>query len=108
MVTAMMHSNATWPFDREGQKSYAHVNLPWERFRMRPQQETSLPLNFWSLRKDRRNRKDSSFYSYFLYALLVQHSNLCCATDREKDGLILFLLELLISILSSGKAYAYF
>lgn len=38
MVTAMMHSNATWPFDREGQKLYAHVNLPWEGFRMRLEQ----------------------------------------------------------------------
>lgn len=30
MVTAMMRSNATRLFDRE--ESYAHVNLPWERF----------------------------------------------------------------------------
>ena len=38
MVTAMMYSSATRPFDREGQKFYVRVNLPWERFRMRPQQ----------------------------------------------------------------------
>lgn len=115
MVTAMMCSNATWPFDREGQKLYVHANLPWEGFKMRPQQGAHPPtardfsaLELLEYEKRQREWKRLLYLLLFLCVLLVQHGSLCCASDWEKDGLIPFLLELLIIILSSGETYAYF